>query len=163
MVCFTISEDTSFASRRLALKLSLETRDSIRGVRTHEGEMRLCIVSKRYYSVRDKRQGVGGHGCYLRGSHVRRIVSVFQLRREALVESNHACLCTGVIRKTSYGHIRCHTSDRDYVAVVLLNHSRQELFHCQEMGQGVHFECFADATFRLVKDRGGIENSRIVD
>lgn len=88
---------------------------------------------------------------------------MLQLGRHALMESNCACFCAGVVNQGGHRHVGCHTGHGDYMSVVLLDHSGQELLHCQEVGEGVHLEGLANFILGFVKDGKGVTNAGIVD
>lgn len=79
------------------------------------------------------------------------------------MESHCGGLCAIVVYDRCDCHVGCHACNGHNVAVVLLDHGRQELPHRQEVGKRVDLERPANRALRLIKNRHGIANSGIVD
>jgi hypothetical protein len=88
---------------------------------------------------------------------------VLQLRGQTFVESHRGGLCAVVVHNRCHGHVGCHACNGHDVAVVLLDHGRQELPDRQEVGKRVDLERPADGGLWLIENGHGIANSGIID
>ena len=88
-----------------------------------------------------------------RGAHFRCVIATLQLTGQTLVERQQADLGRGVGGVAGHGHESGHAGDIDDVAVVLLDHGRQELLGHLERREQVNGQRGLEDRVALVEDR----------
>lgn len=79
------------------------------------------------------------------------------------MERKRTRLGAAVIRHFAQRHERRHRRDRHHVPVVRLDHGRQELFHHQEVRDGVYFEGLPDFRLGFFEDGPVVADAGVVD
>lgn len=79
------------------------------------------------------------------------------------MESKRRRLRASVIHDVARTYKRGHTRNRHDMAMILLNHRRQELSHHPEMRDSVNLKGLLNDLFRAIQDRESGANASIVD
>jgi hypothetical protein len=82
---------------------------------------------------------------------------------QALMKSNRTRLRASIVDNVRSHHERGHTRDCDNMAMILLDHCRQEFSYHPEVRDGVDLECLLNDLFRALQNGEASANSSIID
>lgn len=88
---------------------------------------------------------------------------ILQLLPQPLMECQRTRLRTAIVHDLPERHETSLTSHRHDMAMVSLDHGREELLHGEKVRNRIHFECLSDLGLRFVEDRRVVGDTCVVN